>query len=72
MTRAGRAAGTALATVSALGLGALAWGSLIERNRFTVRQERLAILEPDARPITILHLSDLHMAPWQKAKARSA
>ena len=68
MTRAGRAAGTALATLSALGLGALAWGSLVERNRFTVRQERLAVLEPDARPITILHLSDLHMAPWQTAK----
>jgi predicted MPP superfamily phosphohydrolase len=68
VTRAGRAAGTALATVSALGLGALAWGSLVERNRFTVRQERLAVLEPDARPITILHLSDLHMAPWQTAK----
>ena len=40
----------------------------VERNRFTVRHETLAILEPDARPITILHLSDLHMAPWQRAK----
>ena len=64
----GRATGTALAAVSALGLGALAWGVVVERNRFTVRHETLAVLEPDARPITILHLSDLHMAPWQEAK----
>jgi predicted MPP superfamily phosphohydrolase len=64
----GRAVGTTLAAVSALGLGALAWGSLVERNRFVVRHERLAILDPDARPITILHLSDLHMAPWQRQK----
>ena len=70
MTRAGQAAGTTLAAVSALGLSALAYGVLIERNRFTVRHERLAVLEPDARPITILHLSDLHMAPWQDAKQR--
>jgi uncharacterized protein len=64
----GRAAGTALAAVSALGLGALAWGVFVERNRFTVRHETLAVLDPDARPITILHLTDLHMAPWQEAK----
>ncbi len=68
MTRAGQAAGTTLAAVSVLGLSALAYGVLIERNRFTVRHEHLPVLDPDARPITILHLSDLHMAPWQRAK----
>jgi predicted MPP superfamily phosphohydrolase len=60
-------AATALAG-AAVGLGALAWGSLVERNRFTVRHEVLSILEPGSRPLTILHLSDLHLAPWQTEK----
>jgi predicted MPP superfamily phosphohydrolase len=64
----GRAtAATALAG-AAVGLGAFAWGSLVERNRFTVRHEVLSILEPGSRPLTILHLSDLHLAPWQTEK----
>jgi predicted MPP superfamily phosphohydrolase len=64
----GRAtAATALAG-AAVGLGALAWGSLVERNRFTVRHEVLNVLEAGSRPLTILHLSDLHLAPWQTEK----
>lgn len=68
MTSAGRAVAGALGVTAAAGLATLAWGVAVERNRFTVRHESLAVLEPDARPITILHLSDLHMAPWQRAK----
>jgi len=60
-------AATALAG-AAVGLGALAWGSLVERNRFTIRREVLPILEPGQRSITVLHLSDLHLAPWQAEK----
>ena len=58
----------AAGAVAAVGLGALAWGVFVERNRFTVRHEVLPILAPEARPITVLHLSDLHMAPWQARK----
>ena len=65
---ASRAVGTALGVAAAAGIVAFAWGSLIERNRFQVRQEILPVLAPDSRPITILHLSDLHMAPWQRQK----
>ncbi len=70
MTSAGgaRVAGSVLAGLGAVALGAFAWGALVERNRFTVRRESVAILDPAARPITVLHLSDLHMAPWQTAK----
>jgi len=68
MSRGARAAAGALGVTAAAGLAALAWGVAVERNRFTVRHETLPVLEPDARPITILHLSDLHMAPWQRAK----
>ncbi|OJX66594.1 MAG: metallophosphatase [Micrococcales bacterium 72-143] len=68
MSSAGRVAAGALGATAAAGLATLAWGVFVERNRFTVRHETLPVLEPDARPITILHLSDLHMAPWQRAK----
>ena len=67
MSRA-RATGVALGVTAVAGLGALAWGVLVERTRFTVRHEVLPILEPGARPLTILHLSDLHMAPGQRKK----
>ncbi|HEY4226511.1 MAG TPA: metallophosphoesterase [Pseudolysinimonas sp.] len=68
MTPSNRAAGAVLAGVAVAGLGALAWGVLVERTRFTVRHEVLPVLPRGARPITILHLSDLHMAPWQEEK----
>jgi predicted MPP superfamily phosphohydrolase len=59
----GTVAGAALA-----GIGAVAYGAVVERNRFTVRYEDVPVLEPGARSITVLHLSDLHMAPWQHFK----
>jgi predicted MPP superfamily phosphohydrolase len=68
LTRTGRAAAATLTGVAAAGAAAFAWGSLVERNRFTVRHEIVPVLEPGARPLTVLHLSDLHMAPWQTAK----
>lgn len=63
-----RTAATALGAVAAVGSAALAWGTLVERNRFTIRHEVLPVLEPGARDITVLHLTDLHMAPWQRRK----
>ncbi|CAN5198922.1 metallophosphoesterase [soil metagenome] len=68
MIRSGRTAATTLGLVAAAGVAAFVWGVAVERNRFTVRHELLSVLEPGARPLTILHLSDLHMAPWQTAK----
>lgn len=68
-TRAkGGAVGTALGVTLAAGAAAFAWGSLVERNRFGIRHEFLPVLEPGARQLTVLHLSDLHMAPWQRNK----
>ena len=63
-----RTAATALGAVAAVGAAAFAWGALVERNRFTVRHESVPVLDPGARPLTVLHISDLHMAPWQKRK----
>ncbi len=68
MSQRAQSAGAIGAAAAAVGLGALAWGTLVERNAFTLRRETLPVLEPGARPLTLLHLSDLHMAPWQESK----
>ena len=54
------------------GLGALVflWAALVERYLFTVRRESVAILPTGSKPIVVLHISDIHMAPWQKRKQR--
>lgn len=54
--------------VAAAGAAAFAYGVIVERNRFTVRHEVLPVLDPGARDITVLHLADLHLAPWQRRK----
>lgn len=53
-----------------LGLGVLlvSWGILVERNLFTVVKEPLRVLPRGSKPIRVLHISDLHIAPWQKRK----
>lgn len=63
-----RTALTALGTVGAVGVGAAVWGVGIERYLFTVRFHELAVLPGGARPIRVLHVSDAHMAPWQRRK----
>src|SRR5690606_16942908 len=57
------AAGTA-----ALGAATFAYASLIERNMFTLRRFDVPVLEPDAEPLRVLHLSDLHLTPGQRRK----
>jgi predicted MPP superfamily phosphohydrolase len=66
--RVGRALLTSAVAVTGAGLAAFAWGSLVERRRFTLREVTVPVLAPGAAPITVLHLSDLHMAPWQRDK----
>jgi len=55
-----------LATTTAV--GCIAYGALIERNWFTIREETVPILPPGSEPFTVLHLSDIHMAPGQHKK----
>ena len=45
-----------------------AYASLVERNMFTLRRFDVPVLEPDAEPLRILHISDLHMMPDQQRK----
>ncbi|RLP70669.1 metallophosphoesterase [Mycetocola reblochoni] len=63
-----RGVGSAVLATAVAGAAAFAWGSLVERRLFTVRRYEVAVLPPGAEPIRVLHLSDLHMAPWQRDK----
>jgi uncharacterized protein len=54
--------------VLATGAATFAYASLIERNLFTLRRFDVPVLEPDAEPLRILHISDLHMMPDQRRK----
>ena len=57
-----------LALTAGTGLAALGYGTLIERNAFTVRQFDVPVLAPGADPIRVLHVSDLHILARQTRK----
>lgn len=59
-----RLAGTGLL----LGTAALGYASLVERNLFTLRRFDVPVLSPDAEPLRVLHISDLHLTPGQHRK----
>lgn len=65
-----RVALTALAAAGAIGAGATIWGTCIERYLFTVREHRVPVLPAGTPSLTVLHVSDAHMAPWQHRKQR--
>lgn len=46
------------------------WGTCIEPHLFTVRHETCPVLPPGSASLRVLHISDLHVAPWQKHKIR--
>src|SRR4051794_1000285 len=59
---------TVAAGLAVAGAATLAYASLIERNLFTLRRFDVPVLPPDAEPLRILHLSDLHLMPTQRRK----
>jgi len=59
------AAGTVVA-----GAATLAYASLIERNLFTLRRFDVPVLAPEAEPLRVLHVSDMHLTPNQVRKQR--
>lgn len=54
--------------IGAAGAAAFAWGGLVERTRWTLRRVDVPVLPAGAAPVRVLHLSDLHMASWQREK----
>src|SRR4030081_2684091 len=61
---------TLAASRTVAGAATLAYASLVERNLFTLRRFDVPVLAPDAEPLRILHLSDLHMSPGQQRRQR--
>ena len=46
----------------------IAYASLYERNRWTLRRFEVPVLAPGSAPLRVLHLSDLHMTAGQRSK----
>ncbi|MPY78119.1 MAG: metallophosphoesterase [Actinophytocola sp.] len=58
------------AATAAVGGVTLAYAAGIERKRWTLRAAELPVLARDARPLRVLHISDLHMLPGHTSKQR--
>jgi uncharacterized protein len=48
-------------TVAAAGAACIGYGMLVERDWYRLRHERVEALAPGQPPLTLLHLSDLHL-----------
>lgn len=59
--------GHVLGSLAAAAIGCFGWG-LVEANLYTVRRVELPILPPGGEPLTILHVSDLHLTSKQHFK----
>jgi uncharacterized protein len=53
----------AAGAVAAAGAACAGYGVLIERDWYRLRRQRVEALEPGQPPLTVLHLSDLHLTP---------
>ena len=67
-TRSAHPALIALGAVGAVGVASAVWGVGIERYLFTVREATTAALPAGSAPLRVLHISDAHLAPWQRRK----
>jgi uncharacterized protein len=52
------------------GAATFAYAAGVERRRWTLRQSALPVLAAGARPLRVLHISDLHLTPNQRSKQR--
>src|SRR6476646_8534783 len=63
---------TVLKTTAAVAVGSVVAGigyaALIERNAFVLRELTMPVLSPGSSPLTLLHISDIHMRPKQRHK----
>ena len=54
--------------LAGVGAAAIAYGALIERNAFVLRERHAPVLPRGARPLRILQVSDIHLMPKQRRK----
>ena len=52
------------------GAATVAYAAGVERRRWTLREATLPVLAEGARPLRVLHISDLHLTPRQHDKQR--
>jgi predicted MPP superfamily phosphohydrolase len=69
LARASRRAGLLAGLGLSAGAAAAAYGWW-EKDQFTLREETVPILPPGSGPLRVLHLSDIHFVPGQRAKVR--
>lgn len=58
----------AVTALGVAGTGAALYGTLVERNAFTLRRFEAPVLVPGAEPLRVLHVSDLHITAHQRRK----
>ncbi|HEY1917083.1 MAG TPA: metallophosphoesterase [Streptosporangiaceae bacterium] len=54
--------------VAAVGLAGLGYAAGVEVNLYRVRRFELPVLDPGAKPLRVLQVSDIHMVPGQRRK----
>jgi predicted MPP superfamily phosphohydrolase len=67
---AARIALGATAATAAAGAGVLAYSAGYEVRAYTLRRFTVPVLAAGSAPLTVLHLSDLHLTPGQRGKQR--
>ena len=65
VSKAARLAGA----VTVAGAACVGYGILVERDWYRLRRERVEALDPGQAPLTVLHLSDLHMTASDARRA---
>src|SRR5919112_1931168 len=60
----------AAAAVAAAGAACVGYGILVERDWYRLRRQRVEALQPGQPPITVLHLSDLHLTAADTRRMR--
>jgi predicted MPP superfamily phosphohydrolase len=50
--------------------GLAVWAIVIERQLFVIRKQSIKVLPTGSKPIRVLQIGDIHLAPWQKNKMR--
>lgn len=61
---------SAAGALAAAGAATVAYASMIERRAYALRRIEVPVLSEDASAFRVLHISDLHLAPWQRDRVR--
>lgn len=51
-------------------LAVVLWASLVERSLYVIRRQTIEVLPKGSKPIRVLQLGDIHLAPWQRYKMK--